>query len=159
TGATQAGVSGAGAGGTSAGAGGAGTGAGGVVGSSAGTGPLPPNFDPVVSGVLEFQRQTQPLSNNITTGASSTAVIPVFTQNATVGNLSYSQGFSPGTALSVGFQNNRITSNSTRNFTNPTLNSTFTAQVTQHLLQGFGYSLNTRFIRIAKNDRKIADDA
>jgi outer membrane protein len=159
TGAAPAGVSGAGAGGTSAGAGGAGTGAGGVVGSSAGTGPGAPNFDPVVSGTLQFQRQTTPLSNNITTGASTTAVIPVFTQNATVGNLSYSQGFSPGTALSVGFQNNRLTSNSTRNFTNPTLNSSFTATLTQHLLQGRGRDLNTRFIRIAKNDRKIADDA
>jgi outer membrane protein TolC len=159
TGATQAGVSGAGAGGTSAGAGGAGIGAGGFVGTTAGAGPPPPNFEPIVTGLLEFQRQSSPLSNNISTGASTGTSIPVFTQNTTVGNVSYSQGFSPGTSLSVGFQNNRLTNNSTRTFTNPTINSSFTATLTQHLLQGRGRDLNTRFIRIAKNDKKIAEEA
>jgi len=159
TGATAAGVSGAGAGGTSAGAGGAGIGAGGFVGTTAGSGPPPPNFDPTVSGVLQFQRQSSPLSNNITTGASTSTSIPVFTQNTTVGNVSCSQGFSPGTSFSVGFQNNRLTNNSTRTFTNPTLNTSFTATLTQHLLQGRGRELNTRFIRVAKNDKKIAEEA
>jgi outer membrane protein len=159
TGATAAGVTGAGAGGTSAGAGGAGIGAGGFVGTTAGAGPPAPNFDPSVTGVLQFQRQSTPLSNNITTGASTATVIPVFSQNTTVGNVSYSQGFSPGTSLSVGFQNNRLTNNSTRTFTNPTINTSFTATLTQHLLQGRGRDLNTRFIRIAKNDKKIAEEA
>jgi outer membrane protein len=152
TGTTAAGVSGAGAGGTTAGAGGAGTGAGGIVSSTAGAGPAPPNFDPVLSGLLQFQRQTIPLSNAVTTGTA------VLSQNTTTGNLSYNQGFSPGTSLSVGFQNNRQTSNSSRNFTNPTLNAGFTATVTQHLLQGFGPSLNTRLIRIAKNNKKISEE-
>src|SRR5258708_28256687 len=152
TGASAGGVGGTGAGGTSAGAGGAGTGAGGFVGSSAGAGPSPPNFDPIVSGTLEFQRQTIPLSNSVTAGTS------VLSQNNTVGNLSYSQGFSPGTALSVGFQNSRSASNSPRNFTNPTINAGFTAPVTQHLLQGFGRGLNTRLIRIAKNNKKISEE-
>jgi outer membrane protein TolC len=153
TGATQAGVSGAGAGGTSAGAGGAGVGAGGFIGSSAGAGPSPPNFDPVVSGSLDFERANFPLSNSITTGTTA------LSQKTTTGNISYSQGFSPGTGLTVGFQNNRINSNNTRNTLNPTLNSTFRATVTQHLLQGFGPSLNTRFIRIAKQNRKIGEEA
>lgn len=153
TGATQAGVSGAGAGGTSAGAGGAGTGIGGVVGSSAGAGPSPPNFDPAINGTLEFERANFPLSNSITTGTTS------LSQKTTTGNISYSQGFSPGTGLTVGFQNNRINSNNTRNTLNPTLNSSFRATVTQHLLQGFGPSLNTRFIRIARNNKKIAEEA
>lgn len=152
TGATTGAVGGTGAGGTSAGAGGAGTGAGGIVGSSAGAGPSPPNFDPVVNGVLEFQRQTIPLSNAVTAGTA------VLSQNTTVGNISYNEGFSPGTNLSVGFTNSRVTSNSPRNFTNPTLNSGFTATVTQHLLQGFGPSLNTRFIRVAKNNKRIAEE-
>src|SRR5207248_1174126 len=41
----------------------------------------------------------------------------------------------------------------------PTLNSSFRATITQHLLQGFGLGLNTRFIRIAHNDREIVDVA
>ena len=79
-------------------------------------------------------------------------------QNTTVGDLSYSQGFSPGTAFTVGFNNNRITSNSPRNSTNPGLPSNFRASVRQHLLQGFGPSLNTRFILQAKNNKKITQE-
>jgi outer membrane protein len=153
TGATAAGVSGTGAGGTTAGAGGAGTGAGGIVSSTLGSGPPIPAYDPVLNGLLEFQRQTVPLSNAVQSGTA------LANQNTTTGNISYQQGFSPGTSLSVGFTNNRITSNSTRNFTNPTLNSTFTATLTQHLLWGFGREVNLRLIRIAKNNRKSSEEA
>jgi outer membrane protein len=38
-------------------------------------------------------------------------------------------------------------------------NSNFRAQATQHLLQGFGFAPNTRFIQIAKNNREISDVA
>jgi len=65
----------------------------------------------------------------------------VLNQNTTTGDLSYSQGFSPGTAFSIGFNNNRATSNSPRNFTNPGLSSNFRAQVRQHLLQLLGLQL------------------
>src|SRR5205085_2066580 len=70
---------------------------------------------------------------------------------------SYNQGFALGTNLSVGLQNNRQTTNSRFNTLNPILNSNFRATLTQHLLQGFGLGLNTRFLRIARNDREIAD--
>ena len=39
------------------------------------------------------------------------------------------------------------------------MNSGFKATVTQHLLQGFGFAPNTRFIRIAKNNRELSDVA
>jgi outer membrane protein TolC len=39
------------------------------------------------------------------------------------------------------------------------LNSGFKATLTQHLLQGFGFAPNTRFIRIAKNNRELSDVA
>ena len=146
------GVTGAGAGGTTAGSGGAGVGAGGFVGSTSGGGPQPDSFDPVVSGTLSFERALFPLSNAVTAGTA------VLNQNTTTGDLSYSQGFSPGTAFTVGFNNNRTTTNSPRNITNPGLSSNFRAQVRQHLLQGFGPSLNTRLIRQAKNNKKITEE-
>jgi outer membrane protein len=147
------GVAGAGAGGTSAGAGGAGVGAGGFVGSTSGAGPQPDSFDPSLSATVSFERAIFPLSNAVTAGTN------ILNQNTTVGNISYSQGFSPGTAMTVGFQNNRITSNSTRNTTNPSLSSNFRATVRQHLLQGFGPTLNTRLIRQAKNNKRITEEA
>ena len=57
----------------------------------------------------------------------------------------------------VGFQNNRVTSDSPFNPYSPQLTTTFNAQLTQHLLQGFGWGLNTRFIVQATNNRRIAD--
>jgi len=146
------GSAGAGAGGTTAGSGGAGGGAGGFVGNTSGAGPQPDSFDPVISGTLSFERALFPLSNAVTAGTA------VLNSNTTTGDVSYSQGFSPGTALSIGFNNSRSTTNSPRNFTNPGLSSNFRAQVRQHLLQGFGHSLNTRLIRQAKNNKKITEE-
>src|ERR1051325_10734982 len=148
-----AGISGAGAGGTTAGAGGAGVGAGGFVGSTSGAGPQPDSFDPVVSGTLSFERAIFPLSNSVTAGTS------VLSQNTTTGNISYFQGFSPGTALTVGFNNNRLTSNSPRSSLDPNLSSSFRAQIRQHLLQGFGRGLNLRLLGTARNNKKIAEEA
>ncbi|MGC2694441.1 MAG: TolC family protein [Candidatus Angelobacter sp.] len=146
------GSTGAGAGGTTAGAGGAGAGAGGIVGTTSGAGPQPDSFDPIVTGTLSFERALFPLANSVTAGTS------VLSQNTTTGDLSYFQGFAPGTALTVGFNNTRATSNSPRSSTNPSLSSNFRAQVRQHLLQGFGISLNTRLILQAKNDKKITEE-
>jgi outer membrane protein TolC len=59
----------------------------------------------------------------------------------------------------VGFNNTRSTTNSFFSSLSPALNSNFKATVTQHLLQGFGFAANTRFIRIAKNNRELTDVA
>ena len=147
------GVNGAGAGGTSAGAGGAGGGAGGVVANTSGAGPQPDSFDPSLSATVSFERAIFPQLNSVQSGTA------ILNQNTTVGDITYSQGFSPGTSFSVSFNNNRITSNSPRNTTNPGLQSNFRASVRQHLLQGFGPSLNTRLIRQAKNNKRITEEA
>ncbi|HEX2329704.1 MAG TPA: TolC family protein [Candidatus Angelobacter sp.] len=146
------GVTGAGAGGTTAGAGGAGAGAGGIVGSTSGAGPQPDNFDPVLSANFQITHSTSPQASPVLAGTTN------FQQNQGVANFSYTQGFSPGTLFNFTFDNNRATSNSIRSITNPTLNSSFTAQVRQHLLQGFGPSLNTRLIRQAKNNKNISEE-
>ena len=59
----------------------------------------------------------------------------------------------------MGFNNTRSTTDSTFATLSPTLGSNFQARFTQHLLQGFGFAPNTRFIRIAKNNREISDVA
>ena len=150
---TGTGSQGAGAGGTTSAAGGAGTGTSGIVLSTAGAGPGVPEFDPTVTSNLSEEHAISPQANQVFTG------VPNLQANTGTVNFSYNQGFAPGTNLSVGFQNNRQTTNSRFNTLNPTLNSSFRATITQHLLQGFGLGLNTRFIRIAHNDREIVDVA
>src|SRR5271169_818316 len=142
---------GSGTGGTSLGAGGAGAGAGGLVGSTLGFGPQISSFDPIITGTLQNDRfHILPLST----------FSPASPQNTTTGNFAYTQGFTWGTNLSVGFNNTRVaTGNAPFTTLSPQLNSNFRLQVTQHLLQGFGFAGNTRFIQIAKNNRELSDVA
>ena len=152
------GVSGAGAGGTTAGAGGAGVGAGGFVGSTSGAGPQPDSFDPAISGTFALEQSTSPSNFGLLSGLTSAATIPFSSAHTTTGDLAYTQGFSPGTAFSVSFNNQRVTSNGSGQTFNPALLSNFRATVRQHLLQGFGRSLNLRFLRTAQNNKKITEE-
>jgi outer membrane protein len=143
---------GSGTGGTSAGLGGAGTGAGGLVNSTLGSGPPITSFDPVLSGTLQMDRA-------FTQSSSIFSPIPVANSNTGTATFSYLQGFQTGTNLSVGFNNTHSTTNSPTATYSPFLSSGFKFQLTQHLLQGFGFAPNTRFIKIAKNNREISDVA
>jgi len=145
--------SGAGAGGTSGGAGGAGSGASGLVSSTLGTGTNVQTFDPSISGQLNNEHYTQPLSNLALFG------VPRLQQNTTNGNISYVQNFPTGTSLSAIFDNSRGATNSPNSFLNPTLNSYYHVLLQQQLLAGFGFGPNLRYYRIAKNDQKISDEA
>jgi outer membrane protein len=143
---------GSGTGGTSVGAGGAGTGAGGLVVSTLGLGPNLPSFDPIITGTLQWDHFNQ-LASSAFTG------VPVLAQNTQTYNFAYTQGFQSGTNMSVGFNNSRVSTNSPFTTLSPLVNSGFQFKLTQHLLQGFGFAANNRFIRIAKNNREITDVA
>jgi outer membrane protein TolC len=58
--------------------------------------------------------------------------------------------------LNVAYNNSRQTLNSSRTVYSPFTSSSFGFTVTQPLLRGFGLAVNRRFIRIAKNEKKIA---
>jgi outer membrane protein TolC len=152
TGTAATGATGGGAGGTSIGAGGSAAGAAGIVASTQGEGSPIDNFDPVITGTIEEEHAKSPTSNIF---AGST----VLDTNTTTANFFYTQGFSTGTLMSVGFDNNRITSNSTFNTVNPSLPTSFRFQLRQHLLQGWGFDANQRWIKIARNDKAIMDAA
>ncbi len=57
------------------------------------------------------------------------------------------------------FDNNRRTTNSPYSYLNPTLNSYYHVALQQQLLAGFGFGPNLRFLRIAKNNQRISDEA
>lgn len=145
-------ISAGGPGGTSVGSGGAGSGAGGLVTSTISAGPLPYVLDPTLNGTIQYEKQKQPTSNPFT-GA------PILETGATEYNFAYNQGFLTGTELNVGFNNSRQTTNSQFSTYSPLDNTSFRATVTQHLLQGFGWGLNSRFIVQAKNNRRITDSS
>jgi outer membrane protein len=140
---------GSGPGGTSPAAGGIGAGTNGLVSSTLGIGPTITSFDPIVSATLQ--------SDHLRVECTSPFCGPV--QNTTTANFNYVQGLQSGTNVSVGFTNSRITSDNPVAFVSPSLNSGFKFQLSQHLLQGFGFLPNTRIIQITKNNREITDVA
>jgi outer membrane protein len=144
---------GGGPGGTSSAAGGGGTGASGLVLSTNGGGPLPEALDPILTGTLQYESAITPQSTTFITGTNTLNV------GTSTFNFGYQQGFETGTLLNVTFDNNRQTTNSFRSNYSPQLQTTFRAQATQHLLQGFGTGINGRFILQAKNDRRITDSS
>ena len=145
---------GGGPGGTSSGTGGAGSGANGLVLSTNGGGPTPEALDPVLTGNLQYEALDQQQSNLLFSGGK-----PVLSTDTSTFNFGYTQGFLTGTQLGVTFNNTRVTTNNPFSDYSPDITTTFRATATQHLLQGFGWGINGRFIVQAKNDRRITDSA
>ena len=82
------------------------------------------------------------------------------TTNTNEYNFSYNQGFVTGTALQVGFNNQRITTDNSVYDVQPAVSSRASRRtVTQHLLQGAGIWVNKRFMYQAINDRRITDSS
>jgi len=151
TGTSTTGSTGGGVGGTSIGVGGAGSGAAGLVTSTQGEGPPLDSYDPVITGNLAWERARIPESNTVITGKNE------LDANTTTANFLYTQGFPTGTLMTVGFDNTRSSSNALFNTLDPTLTPSFRFQVRQHLLEGFGFDPNLRYIRIARNNKAITE--
>jgi outer membrane protein len=145
------GTVGSGTGGTTVAPSGVGTGTNGLVSSTLGIGSNITSFDPVVTSTLQFDRDD----------SESTSVdsVPILSQNTYTANVGYTQGFQWGTTFAAGFNNSHFATNSPASLLSPGITSNFQIRLTQNLLQGFGSLPNTRFIRIAKNNREISDVA
>ena len=147
------GAPGAGAGGTTSGAGGAGAGASGLVQSTLGTGTAVSSYDPFISANIGDEHQTSPVVNQVIYGVSSLQL------NTGQFNINYSQAFATGTSINFSFNNSRQTTNSPDFTLSPTLSSAYRFSIQQELLAGFGFGPNLRYLRIARNNKKISDIA
>lgn len=112
------------------------------------------SYDPTVTSTILLDDRTTPVNNPFISGTVSLAALQTHTMQF---NEQFSRGFETGTNLTVSWNNTRSSSTSTANFFNPAVQSTLTVGFTQALLNGFGIAVNTRNIRIAQNNRKIAD--
>ena len=144
--------------------GGAGTGVSGAGGSAGGggsqgasnatvvfTGTQVPTLDEVAFVNYSWGHRTSVQSNTITTGTASL----VFESKQFTSGIQ--KEFLTGTSMTLGYTQNNQISNSRRAEINPVTTGNMNVQVTQQLLRGFGVALNSRFIRIARNDIKISD--
>jgi outer membrane protein TolC len=147
------GAPGAGAGGTSSGAGGVGAGASGLVQSTLGTGTVVSSYDPAIIASVGAEHQTTPLANLQIYG------VPSLQLNTGQGTFGYMQAFPTGTSISFQFSNNRTSTNSPFLFLSPATSGMFRFTIQQELLAGFGFGPNLRYLRIARNNKKISDIA
>lgn len=117
------------------------------------------NFDPLVQSTTTILTNTQPINNPFIsgTGAGTTGPASIISHVAQYNN-QYTQTFHTGTNITVNWNNTRSrVSSDIANFFNPDVSSTLNVSISQPLLNGFGKSLWTRNIRIANNNRQIAD--
>jgi outer membrane protein TolC len=144
------GTSGGGGGGGSAVTGGGDTGAaGGTIITATGT--TVPNLDPVAYLQTSWGHRTTPQSNSFNTGTNALIM------RNDVANFGMQKGFLTGTVLSFGWNNSKLRTNAGRSDFNPSTTGSFSLNISQPLLQGFGRAVNSRNIRIATNNQRVSD--
>ncbi len=110
------------------------------------SGPPVPGYDPAMVGQLAWMH----LESNATK-----PVLPVITNNA-YGNITLTQGFSPGTQVLFGSTNASDILNLDASSPDPFRRPNVVGSFTQPLFRGSGASVNRRFIRIAENNLKVS---
>jgi outer membrane protein TolC len=116
------------------------------------TGSPIPQYDPTVSAQAGLAQQIYPQADPFSTGSNFASI------HSLAESVGYQQGFSTGGLLNVTFNNNWLSEYSTRLNLNPFTTAFLNLTFTQPLLRGFGFGLNKRFIRMARNETHIADD-
>lgn len=115
------------------------------------TGSAIPQLDPSIQGLMRFQHQTTPQTSGFLTGTNS------YVQGLNIGTFTYNQAWLSGTQIAVGYSGTAVNANNRSADFNPSVQGSLTFQLTQHLLQGFGWGVNSRQIHIARNQREISD--
>ncbi|MGA8767861.1 MAG: TolC family protein [Candidatus Acidiferrales bacterium] len=114
-------------------------------------------FDPSVTSTLSLEEQTIPVNNPFFAGVSAGSAINDIIQHSAVANFAYTQGFEPGTQLQVTFDNTRSSTTSAFNSFNPSVQTSLQVELIQPLLNGFGRTINDRYIIEAKNTVKVGE--
>jgi outer membrane protein len=111
----------------------------------------PAGYDPTFTSTVQWAHQTTPNSSTVLTGTTSSI------NTVKTGNFSISDAWLTGTSAALTYNNNSTLNNSPRSTFNPSTNSSLDLQIVQHLLQGRSFAVNTRNIRIAKNNLRVTD--
>ena len=110
------------------------------------------SFDPVVGFTAGLGYRVAPLSTATVFG------IPILSQNTAQYSGYFAQEFPTGTSYAAILSGYRQSTNSSAVLFNPETVGTLSLGINQHLLNGFGYRANKKFIRIADNDIGISKD-
>jgi outer membrane protein TolC len=126
-------------------------GQGGLVQSTIGLGIQVPSFDPWLAATASTEHSTLPQVNTVTSG------VPSLKTNTITADFRYYQSFATGSYIEFDLNNSRQTVNSPSSQLNPSLSANYRFLVQQQLLQGFGFGPNLRWLRLAKDNRKLTE--
>jgi outer membrane protein len=115
------------------------------------------SYDPLLTTSASIDDRKTPINNPFISGTGTGATAPAIVTHTSFYHTQYSQFFATGTNFTVTYDNTRSSSSPTANFFVPDVQTSLFASFSQSLLSGFGVAVNHRNIRIAKNNRKIAD--
>jgi outer membrane protein TolC len=105
-------------------------------------------FDPILQSSLNINRYSAPAYSQLQgVGLTGNPTLNSLTQ---IGQISYTQTFTPGTQIVGSIQTNKFSTNSSYDYFNPYFDSTFNFTFTQPLLRGAGRFANTAQIKIAR---------
>ncbi|HLZ91791.1 MAG TPA: TolC family protein [Candidatus Acidoferrum sp.] len=117
---------------------------------------FPPSFDPIIQSTTFIDDRSTPINNPFISGTGATGVTGLISHTTQFSN-QYQQAFETGSSITAAYTSTRSSSSSAFNFFNPDVQTALTVTLSQQLLNGAGLAVNTRNIRIAKNNEKIAD--
>jgi len=114
-------------------------------------GTVPPSLDPGFFAQASFSHNTTPLSNLFLAG------VPYLLTGLRSYQAGFFEQFLTGTNVQLTYGSTRNTVNSPYYVANPYTSGFLDLYIQQPLLQGFGISVNNRYIRVAKNNQKVSD--
>lgn len=114
-------------------------------------GSLPVSLDPVLVARFTHSQLTTPQLNSFLVGT------PALKNDFSAWNAGWQKGFLSGAQVSASFENTHQNINHRRYDLAPFYTSAAGISFTQPLLRGFGRSLNSRFVRIAGNNRQQSE--
>jgi len=110
-----------------------------------------PSFDPLLTALAGPSSSNTPQSNAVQTGYN------YLIEHSMTENFGLQKGFASGALLDLNYTNLRQSYNNGELSYNPYTASSLGLTLTQPLLQGFGFGLNRRYIRIARNNERVSD--
>ena len=123
---------------------------------------LPVSFDPIVTAGLSIDSRFAAVNNPLTAGTGGSSSFGTFSTLFThtgIEDFGYTQTFHEGTSFTASLDTTRTSSTSSAVVFNPSVTTAGEFALTQPLLNGFGFAVNERYLRIARINKKATDQA
>ena len=114
-------------------------------------GPVTPVFDPSIQESNTFSHRSNPQPDTILSQTDN------LVQGARTYSGTYQQGFLTGGSLTVNYSDHYLNENASLDVLNPSVAPALSFSVQQNLLQGLGFAVNSRNIRVAKINLQMSD--